>query len=328
MWRRSTAGASPSTSRRPRGHDRLRAADRARLPGCATLPGHRVTADFASRARRAAIIVLDGLGIGPAPDTDAYGDAGSNTLGNVARAVGGLACPSSRRSASAAARRSRACRRSRGARRRRTGSRSRRARGRTARPGTGSSAASCSRTPFPTYPHGFPADVIDEFARRTGRGRAGQPAGLGHPGARPVRRGASPHRQVDRLHLGRQRLPGGGARGRRCRWPSCTPPAPPPARCCRASTGCPGSSPGRSSASRAPGCGHRARKDFSLPPPGPTLLDRLAEQHVPRVGVGQGGRPVRRPGHLEHPHGDQRRGLRVDRGRAAVDAPRVCCWPT
>ena len=29
------------------------------------------------------------------------------------------------------------------------------------------------------------------------------------------------------------------------------------------------------------------RKDFSLPPPGPTLLDRLVEQHVPRVGVGK-----------------------------------------
>jgi len=40
-------------------------------------------------SKRAAIIVLDGLGIGPAPDTAAYGDAGSDTLGNVARAVGG-----------------------------------------------------------------------------------------------------------------------------------------------------------------------------------------------------------------------------------------------
>jgi len=43
--------------------------------------------------KRAAIIVLDGLGIGPAPDTAAYGDAGSDTLGNVARAVGGLRLP-------------------------------------------------------------------------------------------------------------------------------------------------------------------------------------------------------------------------------------------
>ena len=36
--------------------------------------------------RRAAIIVLDGLGIGPAWDTEAYGDTGSDTLGNVLRA--------------------------------------------------------------------------------------------------------------------------------------------------------------------------------------------------------------------------------------------------
>ena len=43
--------------------------------------------------KRAALIVLDGLGIGPAPDTAAYGDAGSDTLGNVARAVGGLDLP-------------------------------------------------------------------------------------------------------------------------------------------------------------------------------------------------------------------------------------------
>src|SRR2546425_12260427 len=42
---------------------------------------------------RAAIIVLDGLGSGPAPDTAAYGDAGSDTLGNVARAVDGLKLP-------------------------------------------------------------------------------------------------------------------------------------------------------------------------------------------------------------------------------------------
>ena len=42
---------------------------------------------------RVALVVLDGLGIGEAPDTAAYGDAGSDTLGNVARAVGGLKLP-------------------------------------------------------------------------------------------------------------------------------------------------------------------------------------------------------------------------------------------
>ena len=44
-------------------------------------------------ARRAIILVLDGVGIGEAPDAAAYGDVGSHTLGNLARAVGGLRVP-------------------------------------------------------------------------------------------------------------------------------------------------------------------------------------------------------------------------------------------
>src|SRR5207237_7159389 len=43
--------------------------------------------------RRAAIVVLDGVGIGAAPDAARYGDVGSNTLGNLARAVGGMRLP-------------------------------------------------------------------------------------------------------------------------------------------------------------------------------------------------------------------------------------------
>jgi phosphopentomutase len=45
------------------------------------------------RFRRAAIVVLDGVGCGGAPDAAAFGDEGSDTLGNTARAVGGLALP-------------------------------------------------------------------------------------------------------------------------------------------------------------------------------------------------------------------------------------------
>ena len=44
-------------------------------------------------ARRAAIIVLDGLGIGPAHDTAAYGDQGSDTLGNTLRAARDIELP-------------------------------------------------------------------------------------------------------------------------------------------------------------------------------------------------------------------------------------------
>ena len=43
--------------------------------------------------RRAVIVVLDGVGAGDAPDAVEYGDEGANTLGNTARAVGGLDLP-------------------------------------------------------------------------------------------------------------------------------------------------------------------------------------------------------------------------------------------
>ncbi len=43
--------------------------------------------------RRAVILVLDGVGAGDAPDTAEFGDEGANTLGNTARAVGGLNVP-------------------------------------------------------------------------------------------------------------------------------------------------------------------------------------------------------------------------------------------
>jgi phosphopentomutase len=43
--------------------------------------------------KRAIVIVLDSVGIGHAPDAAAFGDEGSNTLVNTAQAVGGLQCP-------------------------------------------------------------------------------------------------------------------------------------------------------------------------------------------------------------------------------------------
>ncbi len=43
--------------------------------------------------RRALILVADSVGCGALPDAAAYGDEGSDTLGNVSRAVGGLALP-------------------------------------------------------------------------------------------------------------------------------------------------------------------------------------------------------------------------------------------
>ena len=43
--------------------------------------------------KRAILIVLDSVGIGEMPDAHLYGDVGSNTLGNIAKAVGGMDIP-------------------------------------------------------------------------------------------------------------------------------------------------------------------------------------------------------------------------------------------
>jgi phosphopentomutase len=43
--------------------------------------------------RRAFVIVLDACGVGALPDADAYGDAGTDTLGHLAQDVGGLELP-------------------------------------------------------------------------------------------------------------------------------------------------------------------------------------------------------------------------------------------
>jgi phosphopentomutase len=43
--------------------------------------------------RRAIVLVLDGCGVGALPDAALYGDEGTNTLGHLAEAVGGLGLP-------------------------------------------------------------------------------------------------------------------------------------------------------------------------------------------------------------------------------------------
>ena len=44
-------------------------------------------------SRRAVVVVMDACGVGALPDADEYGDEGSNTLGHLAEAVGGLRLP-------------------------------------------------------------------------------------------------------------------------------------------------------------------------------------------------------------------------------------------
>ncbi|MCK4308269.1 phosphopentomutase, partial [candidate division WOR-3 bacterium] len=43
--------------------------------------------------KRVIVIILDGVGCGELPDAEKYGDKGSNTLGNLAKKLGGLKLP-------------------------------------------------------------------------------------------------------------------------------------------------------------------------------------------------------------------------------------------
>ncbi|HSL15084.1 MAG TPA: phosphopentomutase, partial [Actinomycetota bacterium] len=46
-----------------------------------------------SRVPRVLLLVCDSFGVGDAPDAAAYGDEGSDTIGNCSRAVGGISAP-------------------------------------------------------------------------------------------------------------------------------------------------------------------------------------------------------------------------------------------
>ena len=119
-------------------------------------------------ARRAIILVLDGVGIGEAPDAAVYGDVGSHTLGNLARAVGGLQVPQLERAGLgciapllgvAAVEAPTAA----------WGLLEPRSAGKDSTTGHWEIAGVHLDRPFPTYPQGFPAALVEEFARRTGR---------------------------------------------------------------------------------------------------------------------------------------------------------------
>lgn len=118
--------------------------------------------------RRALLLVLDGVGCGEAPDTAAYGDAGSDTIGNVARAVGGLDLPNLARLGLghvASIRGVEPVAHPIGA----WGTLIPRSSGKDSTTGHWELAGLHLEKPFPTYPHGFPPSVIEAFERATGR---------------------------------------------------------------------------------------------------------------------------------------------------------------
>jgi phosphopentomutase len=233
---------------------------------------------------RVALVVLDGVGIGACPDQDRYGDAGSDTLGNVARAVGGLSLPNLQALGLGC------CRPIAGVR---CGSVSAahgvaipRSAGKDSTAGHWELCGLVLDAPFPTYPHGFPEAVLAEFTQRTGRPVIGNVVASGTAiidqlGAEHLATGAwilyTSVDSVFQVAAHEERVPVAEL------YAACSA-----AREILA---------GEHGVSRViarpfvgtPGAFERTsrRRDFSLPPVGPTLLDRLEAAGVRRLGVGK-----------------------------------------
>src|SRR5213082_2325952 len=131
-----------------------------------------------SRIKRAILVVLDGVGAGANPDAHAYGDDGASSLEHCALAIGGLALPN-------------------------LGSiglgnitpivgtlptdDARGSYGRMAEAGTGKDSTTghwemtgvVLHKPLPTYPNGFPAELVARFEQAIGRKVIGNKAASG-----------------------------------------------------------------------------------------------------------------------------------------------------
>jgi phosphopentomutase len=124
------------------------------------------------------VIVLDAVGAGALPDADQYGDEGSNTLANVAKAVGGLDLPNMEALGLGNVEELDGCPPQPGAPAV-AGRLFERSKGKDTTTGHWELMGVVTAQPFPTYPHGFPHDVIDPFMHRTGRGVIGNKAASG-----------------------------------------------------------------------------------------------------------------------------------------------------
>src|SRR3954465_8794916 len=121
---------------------------------------------------RACIIVLDAVGAGELPDAEEYGDSGSDTLGNVARVVGGLALPNLGALGLGTVEPLEGCPPQPGAPAV-AGRLFERSKGKDTTTGHWELMGGVTPQAMPTYPHGFPHDVVDPFMHQTGRGVIG-----------------------------------------------------------------------------------------------------------------------------------------------------------
>lgn len=238
-----------------------------------------------ARIPKALLVVCDSFGVGGAPDAAAYGDEGSNTLGNCARAVGGISAPNlgalglgllteivgvpPRADPGTAHGRARE-----------------RSAGKDTTTGHWEMMGIVLERPFPIYPQGFPDEVIRPFERAIGRKVLGnRPAS----GTEIIQELGEEH-----LRTGRPIVYTSADSVFQIACHEEVVPVPTLYEWCRIArrilTG--PHNVGRVIARPfvgRPGAFVRTprRRDFSVPPPGPTVLDRLVEAGVPVYAIGK-----------------------------------------
>jgi len=234
---------------------------------------------------RVLILVCDSFGVGDAPDAAEYGDEGSDTLGNTAKAVGGIAAPNlgalglglltaiegiEPRAEPGTAH----------------GRLTERSAGKDTTTGHWEMSGIVLSEPFPLYPDGFPPEIIEPFEEQVGHEVLGnKPASgteiIAELGEEHLKTGRpivytsgdsvfqiAAHTDVVSLQqlyewsrIARRLLTGKHNVGRVIARPF---------------TGKPGAFERRPE-----------RRDFSVPPPGPTLLDLCVQYGVAVYGVGK-----------------------------------------
>ena len=235
--------------------------------------------------RRAIIIILDGVGIGEAPDAARYGDSGSDTLGNVARACGGLALPRLERFGLGNIRPLEGMRR-RGDAVGAWGTMRPASAGKDSIAGHWEIAGVHLDSAFPTFPNGFPREVIEKFSRETSRGVIANVVGSGTD---VIQKYAAEQRatgswivytsadSVFQIAADEQVIPLDELyRACEIARRMLVPPHDVSRVIARPFEGAPG--------------GYRRtanRRDYSIEPPSETLLDALWKAGIPRAGVGK-----------------------------------------
>ena len=241
---------------------------------------------MARAIKRAIVLVTDSVGCGEAPDAAAYGDAGANTLGNIAKKLGGLSLPNlgalgiGNLTDIAGVP---ATKTPRGA----FGKMREASAGKDTTTGHWEMVGLVIDKPFQVFANGFPPEIIDEFKHAAGRDVLGnKPAS----GTIILDELAEEHVKTGKLivYTSADSVFQIAAH-------EDVVPLPELYRICEAARKiCDRYYIGRVIARPfvgTPGAWKRTynRKDFGMPPPEPTVLDAIRDAHLPCMGVGKIG---------------------------------------